>query len=245
MKKAKEIAQKIKNVMGKEKKNEKPIEDQNDILNNLPKGVKIRRIEIGPKQILRFLLYVIIGFWLLSVAIQFLGGDKVTKVPLSTALEAIKKGESTEILVMDNEVVVNLKDGGKIMVTSKEPTSSMVDILQKSGVDISTVKFQVENRQGWKMLGDILTILLSIGLPILIIMWFLKKQSGGAGGGGVFGFGKSTAKLFVKGKQTLSFKDVAGVEEAKKDLEEIVDFLKNPDKYLKMGARVPKVVALG
>ena len=59
------------------------------------------------------------------------------------------------------------------------------------------------------MLGDILTLLLSIGLPILIILWFLRKQSGGAGGGGVFGFGKSTAKLFVKGKQTLTFKDVA------------------------------------
>ena len=244
MKKGKEIAQKIKDVLIKEKKNEKLNEDQNEILNNLPKGVKIKRIEIGPKQILKFLLYVIIGFWLISIAFQFLGGDKVTKVPLSTAIEAIKKGESTEILVMDNEVVVNLKDGGKIMVTSKEPTSSMVDILQKSGVDISTVKFQVENRQGWKMLGDILTLVLSVGLPILVIIWFLKKQSGGAGGGGVFGFGKSTAKLFVKGKQNLSFKDVAGVEEAKKDLEEIVDFLKNPDKYLKMGARVPKGVLL-
>jgi cell division protease FtsH len=75
-------------------------------------------------------------------------------------------------------------------------------------------------------------------------LWLFKKQTGGAGGGGVFGFGKSTAKLFIKGKQSLTFKDVAGVEEAKNDLVEVVDFLKNPEKYHKMGARAPKGVLL-
>lgn len=220
-------------------------EVKKDIFENLPKGVKVKRIIIGPKQILKFLLYVVIGFWALSFLFEFLAGDKVTKASLSTAVDAIKKGESSEVLVMDNEVMVTLKDGNKILVTSKEQSASMVDILQKEGVDLSTVNLQVDNRQGWKTFGDILTLVLSVGLPILVIIWFLKKQTGAAGGaGGVFGFGKSTAKLFVKGKQTLTFKDVAGVEEAKKDLEEIVDFLKNPDKYLKMGARVPKGVLL-
>jgi cell division protease FtsH len=93
------------------------------------------------------------------------------------------------------------------------------------------------------VVGEGLMMLLSVGVPILFILWFFKKQSGG-GAGGVFGFGKSTAKLFVKGKQSLTFKDVAGVEEAKKDLEEVVDFLKNPEKYKKIGARAPKGVLL-
>jgi cell division protease FtsH len=120
----------------------------------------------------------------------------------------------------------------------------MIEILQRDGVDLSKVKVSVENRTGWKMLGDILTMLLSVGLPILFIIWFFGKQAGGGGGGGMFGFGKSTAKLFIKGKQNLSFKDVAGVEEAKRDLVEVVDFLKHPEKYKKMGARAPRGVLL-
>jgi cell division protease FtsH len=75
-----------------------------------------------------------------------------------------------------------------------------------------------------------------------LLKWLFKKQSGG--NGGMFGFGKSTAKLFIKGKQNTSFKDVAGVKEAKDDLMEIVDFLKHPEKYHKMGARAPKGVLL-
>jgi cell division protease FtsH len=92
------------------------------------------------------------------------------------------------------------------------------------------------------MMGEVLSLLLTIGLPVLLILWLFRKQSGG--NGGMFGFGKSTAKLFVKGKQNTTFKDVAGVKEAKDDLMEIVDFLKHPEKYHKMGARAPKGVLL-
>jgi len=214
-----------------------------EILDKLPPGVKIKKIEVGPAQILRSIIYLILFYMVISTLLGFLVGDSLAKVSLSVVLEAIKKNQVEEVTVMDNEIIAKLKDGGKILTASKETNISMSDILQKEGIDISTVKFTVENRSGWKALGDIVTMLLTVGLPILLIIWFFGRQGGGQGGG-MFGFGKSTAKLFIKGKQNMTFKDVAGVEEAKKDLEEVVDFLKHPEKYRKMGARAPRGVLL-
>jgi len=171
-------------------------------------------------------------------------GDSVAKVSLSEALAAIKENRTEEVVVMDNEILVKLKDSGKTLVVSKETSTSMAEIIQREGIDVSKIKFRVENRSGWKMLGDIFNLFLTVGVPILFILWFFNRQTGQGGAGGMFGFGKSTAKLFVKGKQNLKFTDVAGVEEAKKDLEEVVDFLKNPEKYHKIGARAPKGVLL-
>ena len=214
-----------------------------EILDKLPPGVKIKRIVIGPKQIIKTIISIVIFFWLLSLLGGFLTPQNLSAVPISTLIESVKKGEVEKIVVSDDNVVANLKDG-KIMVASKESTISMTEILQKENVDWNSLGLQIENRQGWKMMGEILSVVLSIGIPLLLILWLFSKQSGGAGGGGVFGFGKSTAKLFIKGKQNLSFKDVAGVEEAKNDLVEIVDFLKHPEKYQKMGARAPRGVLL-
>jgi len=207
--------------------------------------MKVKSIVIGPKQIIRFVIYLILGYWILSTLIQVLMPGTVSQVPISEIIQDTKKGQVDKIVVEDNQIVATLKEENKILVASKETDISMTEILQKEGVDLSTINLQIENRQGWKMLGEVLTMVLSVAIPIIFILWLFKKQSGGAGGaGGMFGFGKSTAKLFVKGKQSLTFKDVAGVEEAKNDLVEIVDFLKHPEKYQKMGARAPKGVLL-
>jgi len=214
-----------------------------EIMDKLPPGVKIKRIEIGPGQIMKTLVTLLLFYIIGSALITGLVGDKVSKVPLSTVIEAIKKGEVKEMTVMDNEILATLKQDSKILVASKESNVSMSDIMQREGIDLSSVSFTVENRSGWKAIGEILGTLLGIGIPILFILWFFNRQNG-AQGGGMFGFGKSTAKLFIKGKQNITFKDVAGVEEAKKDLEEVVDFLKHPEKYHKMGARAPRGVLL-
>jgi cell division protease FtsH len=215
---------------------------EDDFLKNLPPGVKVKKIEVGPKQIIRWGIYLIVLFWVLSSIGSFLESAGVSQVPISELVSAAKKGEVSKMVVSDNEIVAELKDDKKIMVTSKESTISLTEILQKEGVDLGSVELKVDNRQGWKMMGEILSLLLTIGLPVLLILWLFRKQSGG--NGGMFGFGKSTAKLFVKGKQNTTFKDVAGVKEAKDDLMEIVDFLKHPEKYRKMGARAPKGVLL-
>ena len=222
----------------------KQIGAENEFLKNLPPGVKIKRIEIGPKQIIKGIIYLAIFFSIMSALKNFLVAGGVTQVPISKLIEGIKNQEVSKILVSDNEIVAETKDGQKILITSKEPNISLTEILQKEGIDLSKVDFQVDNKQGWKMMGQILSLLLTIALPLVLILWFFKKQGGGAGGGGMFGFGKSTAKLFIKGKQNLTFNDVAGVKEAKDDLMEVVDFLKHPEKYHKMGARAPKGVLL-
>jgi len=260
MKKSQEIFNKLKNLIvgkkekGKEekkseikekaKKQDKKKTDINDeFLKNLPPGVKIKRIEIGPKQIIKWAIYIILFFWLISTVRQFLTTNGVEQVPISQLIDSIKKDQVTKITVSDNDIVAEMKDNKKVLVTSKESTISLTEILQKEGVDLTKVQLEVDNRQGWKMLGDVLTMVLTVGLPILLILWLFKRQAGG-GAGGMFGFGKSTAKLFIKGKQSLTFKDVAGVKEAKDDLMEVVDFLKHPEKYHKMGARAPKGVLL-
>jgi len=214
-----------------------------EVMDKLPPGVKVKRIEIGPKQLVQSFIYIMLAFWLVSSVRQMLVTEEIVKTPLSEVIEVIKSDKAEEITVVDNEVLVKVKDEEKILVTSKEAGVSMTEILQNEGVEVGKLKLNIDNRQGWKILGDILMLFLTIGLPLLFILWIFSRKTGGAGGG-MFGFGKSTAKLFVKGKQSLTFKDVAGVVEAKNDLEEIVDFLKNPNKYLKMGARPPKGVLL-
>jgi cell division protease FtsH len=235
----------IKKIFNRKKTAKKKNSDiPKDILDKLPPGVKIKRIEIGPSQILRGVITMLIFYWVVSTLLQLLVGDSVTKVDLSEVLATIKDNKAEEIVVMDNEIMVKVKDENKTLVASKETSTSMAEIMQREGIDVSKIKFRVENRSGWKAVGEVVNLLLSVGLPILFILWFFNRQTGQGGAGGMFGFGKSTAKLFVKGKQNLTFKDVAGVEEAKKDLEEVVDFLKHPEKYIKIGARAPKGVLL-
>ncbi|MDP4009913.1 MAG: ATP-dependent zinc metalloprotease FtsH [Candidatus Shapirobacteria bacterium] len=230
---------KLKKLWPSAKKNNLDI--PKEIRDKLPPGVKIKRIEITPQSIIKFILYTVLVFWVISTLRQLFLPQEISRVSLSNVIESIKKDEQKSITVSDNEVVVTLKDD-KVLVSSKEPTTSMAEILQREGIDMSKVSFQVENRQGWKTFGEVLSLLLTVGLPILFIFWIFGRQTGGAGS--IFGFGKSTAKLFIKGKQNMSFKDVAGVEEAKNDLVEVVDFLKHPEKYRKMGARAPKGVLL-
>jgi len=214
-----------------------------EILDKLPAGMKVKQIIIGPKFVMKLVIYLLVGYLILSTVVSSLLPEDM-QIGISEAVDAIKRNEVEEVVVVDNQLFLTLKENGKVLIASKEGDSSFVEILQNEGIDLGSLNVRIENRQGMKLLGDILNIFLMVGLPILILVWFMKKSGGMGGGGGVFGFGKSKAKLFVKGKLDLSFKDVAGVKEAKDDLQEVVDFLKNPKKYQKMGARTPKGVLL-
>src|SRR6185436_4624232 len=82
-------------------------------------------------------------------------------------------------------------------------------------------------------------------LLVLLFVWFARRAAGAAGGGGMLGqFGRSRARRVEAATQDVSFKDVAGIEEAEQELAEVVDFLKNPDKYRRLGARIPRGVLL-
>ncbi|MFZ2199872.1 MAG: ATP-dependent zinc metalloprotease FtsH, partial [Microgenomates group bacterium] len=130
--------------------------------------------------------------------------------------------------------------------STKETGSTFTELLTQYDINPQDVNFKVKNGSFLDKIGGILNILSFLLMALFFVMIVRQMRGGGAPGmgGGMFGMGKSKAKLFAKGKQNVKFSDVAGVDEAKIELEEVVDFLKNPDKYAKVGARTPRGVLL-
>lgn len=196
------------------------------------------RLKIDPKKILLWVLIIFFGIYFLGSLLPL--SPVGEEIPLSQALNDIKDGKVEEIVVEEERIILKYPD--KTLISTKEEGESMADLLEKAGVDPSSVKLRIKSLSP----GRFLTTLLEIGVPIVVmlaIFYFLSRQAGRAQDV-LFSFGKSRAKRFAKGKQKITFADVGGVEEAKKELEEIVDFLKNPRKYRKLGARTPKGVLL-
>jgi cell division protease FtsH len=163
------------------------------------------------------------------------------KVELSQAVNDIKDGKVEKVVVENDNLVITYKDSS-VKMASKESGETFTDLLQKSGIDPTKVKYTVLDQTLIKAVGSVLGIVLPLVLMAAFFFFIIKAQSRSAQD--IFSFGRSKAKLFDKGKQPVTFKDVAGVDEAKKELEEVVDFLKNPAKYRKIGARTPKGVLL-
>jgi len=234
----------IKKIKVTKKVEEKKTSNVKEMMKKLPKGSVIKQITIGPEQIVKWIVYALIFGYVLSVVAQYFSNTNIVPSTYSEMVSAIKDNKAKEIIVREKEVVVELNSENKILIASKEPNVSFIEYLQKEGMDTSKLPITVNTFDLWSSAFNMLMAVGTIA-SIFFVFWFLRKGMGGGGGmGGPFGFGKSTAKLFVKGKQKTTFADVAGVDEAKKDLEEVVDFLKFPDKYLKLGARVPKGVLL-
>ncbi len=162
------------------------------------------------------------------------------EISLSKALERIKNNEVEKIVVIDDRIRLTLEDDQTVFA-QKETNVSFSEILADAGIEPTSVDFQVNNQDLLKIIGNLVG---TLG-PIILtgfIFWMIYKKAGQAQSS-IFSFGKSKAKFFKKnGKAT--FDDVAGLDEAKNEIKEIVDFLKNPKKYQKMGARIPKGVLL-
>jgi len=188
------------------------------------------------------LLGILFVLFFLPLAISFVELSREEgKVDISQAIVDIKEEKVEKVLVQNEKVILNYKDGAT-KTTTKEEGDSFTDLLDKSGIDPTSVSYTVVDQSLTKAFADILGILLPLILMAAFFFFILRSQSRGAQD--IFSFGRSRAKLFAKGKQSVTFADVAGVEEAKKELEEVVDFLKNPAKYRKIGARTPKGVLL-
>jgi cell division protease FtsH len=186
------------------------------------------------KALMAFFIFLFFLPFLISV-FQFSGGEG--KVDTSQLLMDIKEDKISEVSVQNEKLIVTYKDES-VKVATKEENETFSDLLDRSGIDPSSVKFTVIDQSLTKAVADIIGVLLPIILMAGLFFFILKSQSRGAQD--IFSFGRSKAKLFAKGKQNVTFADVAGVDEAKKELEEVVDFLKNPAKYKKIGARTPK-----
>ncbi len=159
------------------------------------------------------------------------------KVDISQVLSDIKEGKIDKVMIESDKLIVNYKDGG-IKFSTKESMEGFSQLLKDSDIDPSSVKFTIVDQSVMKTFAEVAGIVLPLVLMAAFFYYILRAQNKGAQD--IFSFGRSRAKLFAKGKQDTTFKDVAGVDEAKKELEELVDFLKFPAKYRKMGARTPK-----
>lgn len=212
--------------------------------NKMPSGKKGKkriefrlRINLWKILIVTFLIIFFLPFILSLFELQ----ETNNNIETSQALADIKEGKVEKVMVQ-NEKLLLTYEGGEVRVATKEEGESFADLLEKSEISLTTINYTVVDQALTKALGEILSILLPLGLMAAFFFFIIRSQTKGAKD--IFSFGKSKAKLFAKGKQDTNFKDVAGVEEAKRELEEIVDFLKNPAKYRKIGARTPKGVIL-
>ncbi|MFH0937500.1 MAG: ATP-dependent zinc metalloprotease FtsH [Candidatus Daviesbacteria bacterium] len=197
-------------------------------------------------------VYLLIGFAALIFFVNLSGGGKPSdEIPISQVVTDIKDKKVEKILVEDSKVTVNYKqsllsgegkDSDKVATSRKESGQSFHEILKDSDVDPNTVAIEIKDTSwsdAWLgILGTVLPIALMVGFFFLIF-----RQAKDAGSS-IFAFGQSKAKVFSKDAPQIKFTDVAGVEEAKKELEEVVDFLKHPQKYKEIGARTPKGVLL-
>ncbi len=161
--------------------------------------------------------------------------------PLTTVIQEIKDDRVDKLEIIDNKILIYYKNSS-MGTTYKEPGSSFVETLQSSGIDISKVNISPKDTTGSAGMVNFLSNLIPTILMVVFFI-FLFRQAKGAQES-VFSFGQSRAKRFSKDHSRITFDDVAGVDEAKKELAEIVDFLKNNEKYKKLGARTPKGVIL-
>ncbi len=186
---------------------------------------------------------------LLALAIVFSlfvdNGTTIKNFSIDQLVTKINAGEVIKITVSGNDLDVELKDGSRATMR-KEPDSSLTDTLRNYGVDarvLQDVNLTMKEESGTRFW---LGILLPALLPLIIIgvmFWMIFRQAK-TGAGQAFTFGRANLKLFSSQKNKVTFKDVAGLKEPKQELEEVVDFLKNPKKFLDIGARIPRGVLL-
>ncbi|HJV33293.1 MAG TPA: ATP-dependent zinc metalloprotease FtsH, partial [Patescibacteria group bacterium] len=201
-----------------------------------------------PKYVVRnlILFFVVLAGLGVLFSTASLSNDKPKDVDLSTLAAEIGRGDVKAIEIRGNELRVEMKDGAKQKAV-KESDGSLVSALRDFGVEpekLQAVELAVKEPGGF---GYWVSVFVPIVLPFLLIagfIWLMMRQVQGQNMRAMM-FGQSSAREVPKdGKNRVTFKDVAGVKEAKEELLEVVDFLRNPKKFSALGAKIPKGVLL-
>lgn len=232
----------------KKKVTEKKVEQKTSGV-KLPKGVK--KMPVGPGNFWNNILSTV----LLLIALTFIFSyfseqqEETVEVSISEIVQQIRGGEVAEIVVKGESLEINYTDETRSMGESKkEPGTAITETLTTLGVtaeELGNITIDVQRESGFLFwLGNLAPFLFPLIL-LGFIIWFLTRSVKGAGMQAL-NFGTSKARVIDPNDQTqkVTFKDVAGAKEAKQELEEIVDFLKNPKKFLSIGAQIPKGVMM-
>ena len=174
------------------------------------------------------------------------GAPQPERLYLNEVAAQVASGNVSRIVVDENNLEVILRDGTSAF-SRKEPTKTTVEQLVDLGLTpdlLASDRLQIEIKQpsDWNTVVSLITYLLP-GLLVVGLIFFMLRQAQGTNNQAI-SFGKSRARMFTGDQPTVTFADVAGIEEAKEELQEVVEFLKEPEKFITLGARIPKGVLL-
>ena len=182
--------------------------------------------------------YFLIAMFLITYLQQFLFAPKVETIPYGQFKQGLAEGTVSGLTIGPEQITGTIK--GKDQKESKTFSTVRVD---DPGLvkELDDRKIGYQGRYDSKLLSGILSWILPIAIMLLIWRYAMKKMGPGMG---VMSFGKSKAKLFAESETKVTFTDVAGIDEAKEELQEVVEFLQSPEKFQKLGGRIPKGVLL-
>src|SRR5579863_10494771 len=186
------------------------------------------------------LLWVVIAVVLVTVVQSFkLGGTDPANVSYSDFMSQVNNGNVAEVLVRNDHSTIDakLKDGTKLHINALLTDKTLDDLMKHAKV---TVEATDNSGALWRIVLDWVPFLIFIGL----LVYFMRQMQSGAGGRGAMSFGRSRARLQGEDQVKVTFEDVAGVDEAKEEVQELVEFLRDPSKFQKLGGRIPKGVLM-
>jgi cell division protease FtsH len=203
----------------------------------IPKGPEEKKSGLPPKA--HFTLwYFLIAFLLLMFLQQYFLSAKVETISYSQFKQDLVGGNVSKLIIGPEAITGKLKGkekaAGREFITIRVDDPSLVKDLDEHKIDYS-------GRYESKWLGNILSWIIPIAIFFFIWRFAMSKMGPGAG---VMSFGKSRAKMFAQNETMVTFEDVAGIDEAKQELQEVVEFLKSPEKFQRLGGRIPKGVLL-
>jgi cell division protease FtsH len=206
-----------------------------------PRGKKVDAPGTGPRfgSPFAYLLVLLVGFLFLRTLFQDAGFQRV---PYSRVIERIKNDGCAKVAI-SNDWIKCYPKGGEgpnardlpWFATRVQGDPTLIPLLQQKGVEIEAVAESGTAEMIWMLA-------VPVGIGLLFVSWLSRRMSGGMSGGppGVMSFGKTKARVYMESNTGVTFKDVAGVEEAVDELKEIVEFLKTPGKFRRLGGRIPK-----